>query len=254
MDIQIFGTPEQATEAAAQWLLDRFDNPRIRNVMVAAGNTPLPLYSRVARGKASLSHLRVFALDDYVGVPKNEPRNCANLLRRTVVEAWRVPPSQYRFVSSCEQEAAQSIIKHEEALRRMGGIDLAILGLGRNGHLGFNEPGTEPDSPGRVVVLNAVSIEANRAWFDGDYAPTLGVTTGMGAILSAREVLLLAFGPAKAEAVAAMIHDKPSPACPASFLQTHAGAAVFLDQGAADRLPCGVGGGRRGNLPLRMIR
>jgi glucosamine-6-phosphate deaminase len=209
MELYVFANAAKATSAATGWLVDRLQRPSTRNIMVAGGNTPLVLYAEVACRELPLDHLRVFALDEYLGVPEDEPRNCANLLRRTVVDAWKIPADQYAFLSPHEATAAQSIREHEERIRTAGGLDLVILGLGQNGHIGFNEPGSEANSPGRVVPLGATSVEANRLWFGEDHAPVSGVTTGMSTILAARSVLLLAFGERKANAVAAMVERGP---------------------------------------------
>jgi glucosamine-6-phosphate deaminase len=236
MDLRVFPSSAAATGAATDWLVDRLRQRTTRNLMVAGGNTPLGLYAEVARRGVCLEQLHVFALDEYVGVPEDEPRNCANLIRRTVVEAWEIPPSQYYCLSSLHDKALESIARHEERIRSAGGLDLVVLGLGQNGHVGFNEPGSDATSPGRIVPLSPVSIEANRSWFGGDYTPNFGVTTGMQTILSAKQVLLLAFGPAKAEAARAMIEGPPAASCPASFLQRHSDVTVFLDVPAASRL------------------
>ena len=110
------------------------------------------------------------------------------------------------------------------------------LGLGQNGHLGFNEPGSEEDSAARVVNLESISVEANRRWFGGDYAPSKGVSAGLRTILAARHVLLLACGTHKATAVKALIEGPRSPRCPASFLQGHPDTRIFVDQMAASGL------------------
>jgi glucosamine-6-phosphate deaminase len=115
-----------------------------------------------------------------------------------------------------------------------------VLGLGRNGHLGFNEPGSSPDSPGRVLDLTATSIMANAKWFGWEHAPTRGVTLGLRTILSARRALLVAFGVAKMNAAYETVVAPPSADCPGSWLQSHPDAHVFLDAIAAVR----VRGGR----------
>jgi glucosamine-6-phosphate deaminase len=233
MDIRIFSNSNQATCAAADCLEKAFMSGGIRNVMVAGGHTPLALYAELARRELSLSHLNIFALDDYVGVGRNEPRNCANLILREVVQPWGVPAEQYFHLSSIEDEAEATIIEHERTIRRLGGLDLVILGLGQNGHIGFNEPGSEATSTGRLLSLDSISVEANRQWFNGALAPDKGVTTGMQTILAARSVLLLAFGPHKANAVAAMCEGPMTSKCPASFLQKHPHACCFIDRQAA---------------------
>ncbi len=121
----------------------------------------------------------------------------------------------------------------ERLIAERGGLDLVILGLGQNGHIGFNEPGSTEDSVGRVLDLETISIEANRKWFDGAYAPTKGVTVGMKTVLSARRVLMMAYGNHKTNAVLGMVEGKRGPQCPASLLQGHPDVQVFLDIPAA---------------------
>ena len=236
MNISIHPTPAEANVAAADCLMDWLKHPKTRGVMVAGGNTPRDTYRIVAKQGLNLSHLTVFALDEYVGAPPKEPRSCTNFLRRSVGEAWRIPPEQFFTVSSVEGEALASVRQHEEHIVNLGGLDVIVLGLGQNGHLGFNEPGSKEDSPGRVVHLDAVSIEANRKWFSGDYAPSLGVTVGLKTILGARHILIMAYGSHKSAAVKAMVEGPRTEQCPASLLQGHPDARVFLDTAAAAEL------------------
>jgi glucosamine-6-phosphate deaminase len=172
-------------------------------------------------------------LDEYVGVPKTEPRNCANLLRRSVQEAWEIPPEQFHTVSSETGEALESVLEHERKIETAGGLDVVVLGLGQNGHLGFNEPGSAEDSGARVLDLEKISVEANRKWFNGKYAPDKGVTIGLKTILAAKKVLIMAYGPHKSNAVHAMVKGPRGPHCPASFLQGLREVHVFVDESAA---------------------
>jgi glucosamine-6-phosphate deaminase len=236
VNISIHPTTREANSAAADCLVAWLAHPTTRNVMVAGGNTPLELYRLIAERKLKLSHLNVFALDEYVGVPLAEPRNCANLLRRSVAESWGVPATQIFAVSSLETDALDSVRQHEQRIAKLGGLDVIVLGLGQNGHLGFNEPGSAEDSPGRLVHLDPVSVDANRRWFDGDYAPSLGVTVGLKTILESRHILIMAYGSNKVAAVKAMIEGPRTGHCPASFLQGHPDVRVFLDDTAAPAL------------------
>ena len=225
--------PEAAVAAAADWFCRKLVHPAARAVMVAGGNTPLPLYAEVARRQLNLRHLKVFALDEYVGVPPEDPRNCANLLRRTVVEAWGIPAANYQHFSTREAEAGRQVAEYEQRITEAGGLDVVILGLGRNGHLGFNEPGSDRDCPGGLMDLDPISVTANREWFRGDHAPSKGITVGIRTILAARAILLLAFGDGKAGAVRAMIEQTPNAACPASWLQGHPDTRAYVDEPAA---------------------
>jgi glucosamine-6-phosphate deaminase len=234
MKVAVHPNARVASASAAGLLAEWLSAPGVRNVMLAAGNTPLELYRLVGARKLTLPSLNIFLLDEYVGVPLNEPRNCANLIRRTAVEPWGVPAACYYTVSSLETDALESVQRHERRITEAGGLDVIVLGLGQNGHLGFNEPGSTENSAGRVLDLDAISIEANRKWFNGDYAPARGVTVGMKTILAARRVLIMAYGPHKAAAVDAMLNGPRTEQCPASFLQGHADVSVLLDQAAAE--------------------
>ena len=236
MKIEIFPGPQPSNQAAADCLARWLTATGTKTLMVAAGNTPLELYRLIALRSLPLAHLNVFALDDYVGVPADDPRTCANLLRLSVAEAWKIPPGQFHAVSSVEAEALASVKEHERQIASLGGLDVIVLGLGQNGHLGFNEPGSAPDSVGRLVNLEPSSVAANRAWFGGDYAPSRGVTVGLKTILAAKRILILAYGKHKTDPVADMVHGPRSERCPASWLQDHADVRVFLDESSAARL------------------
>jgi glucosamine-6-phosphate deaminase len=236
VNIAIHSTPGEANSAAADCLAAWLTHPDTRNVMVAGGNTPLEVYRLVAERGLRLSHLNVFALDEYVGVPLAEPRTCANLLRRSAAEAWRIPERQFLTISSLEPNALENVRQHERQIAKLGGLDAIVLGLGQNGHLGFNEPGSAEDSPGRLVHLDPVSIEANAKWFSGDYAPSLGVTVGLKTILGVRHILIMAYGSRKVAAVKTMVEGPRTDQCPASFLQGHPDVRVFLDSAAAAAL------------------
>jgi len=236
MNLSIHASIEAANCSAADFLATWLTQRHPRNVMVAGGNTPLELYRLVAERKLELAHLNVFVLDEYVGVPLAEPRNCANLLRRSVAEAWGIPSAQFFPVSSLEPDALESVRLNEQRIAELGGLDVIVLGLGQNGHLGFNEPGSAEDSPGRLVQLDASSIEANRKWFSGHYAPSLGATVGLKTILATRRVIVMAYGVNKVAAVKAMIEGPRTEQCPASFLQNHPDVRVILDRAAAAAL------------------
>jgi glucosamine-6-phosphate deaminase len=236
MKLSIHPTADLANAAATDLLTQWLTTPSVHHIMLAAGNTPLDLYRRIGERHLALSHLNVYALDEYVGVPLNEPRNCANLIRCTAVEPWGLPAQQYSTVSSLEKDALSSVRAHEQRIVERGGLDVIVLGLGQNGHLGFNEPGSEENSEARVLDLDPISIEANRRWFKGAYAPARGATVGMKTILAARRILLLAYGSHKSAATQAMVEGPRSSRCPASLLQGHPAAHVFLDVAAAAAL------------------
>ena len=235
MHVSVYPSAEQASRAAAEMLIGWLTDAR--TLVVAGGNSPRQLYRLIAERWPAIDHLTVFTLDEYLGVPLEHLGTCANLLRREVTDAWGVPAERFHGLSSRIEEAPAGIAEHERKLAALGGIDAVVLGLGKNGHLGFNEPGSAPDSHGRVVDLTPTSIAANDEWFCGAHAPNKGVTLGLGTLRAARRVLLVAFGPAKADAVHDTVVATPSEAYPGSWLQLHPDVHLFLDAAAAAQLP-----------------
>ncbi len=233
MNIHLHPSASAANAAAADLLAGWLADPAVRRLMPASGNTPIELYRLIGARKLPLPRLEIFTLDEYVGVPLDEPRNCTQQLRHCVAEDWGIAGERFHWISSLEREAEASVRAHESRLIAAGGLDVIILGLGQNAHLGFNEPGSAEDSPARVIDLEPITVEANRKWFGGDYAPSKGATTGLRTILAARRILIMAYGPHKASAVRAMLEGPRDAACPASFLQTHANVHLFLDPAAA---------------------
>ncbi len=236
MEISVYPDAANANDEAAHALRGWLQQTNTRNIMVAGGNSPLELYGRIAALALDLSHLRVFALDEYVGVPLEEPRNTANLLRTAVAEAWKIPSGSFFPLSSLPEAALTSVQEHERIIERYGGLDVLVLGLGQNGHVAFNEPGSTVTDCGRLVSLEPSSVAANACWFDNAHAPDTGVTVGLPTLLASRRVLLLAFGASKAGAVRAMVEGPRDPSCPASWFQGHPETRVFLDGAAAGAL------------------
>ncbi len=233
MNISIFQNADEANSAASNRLAGWLTDPSVRTFMPAAGNTPLDLYRRIAERRLPLDRLSIFTLDEYVGVPLSHPRNCTCLLRKLVAQAWGSPENRFFGISSLEEDALSSVRRHEQLIRESGGIDVLVLGLGQNGHLGFNEPGSAETSEARVLDLEPISIEANQKWFDGKHAPAKGVTVGLSTLLRAHRILIMAYGKHKTAAVGAMIRGPRDSRCPASFLQGHPEICVFLDTDAA---------------------
>ena len=205
---------------------------------VATGGTPLRTYAELARrrteGAVDLSGVRLFLLDEYVGLPAEHEASYLSFVHREVAEPWGVPaervhrPDPDRLPASAEH--------YEERIARAGGIDVQLLGIGTDGHLGFNEPGSSLASRTRIKTLTARTRADNASWFADGEVPRHVVTQGIGTILDARHLLLLATGAAKAEAVAAAVEGPVSTSCPASALQLHPRVTVLLDPDAAGGL------------------
>jgi glucosamine-6-phosphate deaminase len=208
---------------------------------VATGSSPLALYRDLAaivrKGEIDLSRANAFALDEYVGLPEGHPESYAEVIRRTVTEPLGLAPSRVRAPNGRAADIEQACEEYELAIREAGGVDIQILGIGANGHIGFNEPSSSLSSRTRIKTLTPKTREDNARFFDSiDQVPVHCLTQGLGTIMDADEVVLVAQGEGKADAVAAMVEGPVTASCPGSILQTHQYATIVVDEAAASKL------------------
>lgn len=209
---------------------------------VATGSSPLALYAglaaRVERGELDLSQASAFALDEYIGLPQGHPESYQATIDRTVTVPLRMDPGRVNVPDGFSEDIATAGARYEEAIRAAGGVDIQILGIGSNGHIGFNEPSSSLASRTRVKVLAPTTRADNARFFDGDITqvPTHCLTQGLGTILDAREVILVAQGEGKADAVAGLVEGPVSAMLPASVLQLHRRATIVVDEAVAAKL------------------
>jgi glucosamine-6-phosphate deaminase len=203
-------------------------------IALPTGSTPIGLYGRLRQramaGEVALSAAYYFNLDEYVGVGPADPHSFAAFLRRHFFDAADIPADHIRLLRGDAPDVAAEAAAHDAAVAARNGLDLAILGLGGNGHIAFNEPGARWDATTHVVPLTEATRIANAAYFaDGFQVPSHGLTMGIGTIRAARRVLLMVSGLAKAEALAALLAGEPDPDWPVTALCGHPGLIVVAD-------------------------
>jgi glucosamine-6-phosphate deaminase len=204
---------------------------------LATGSTPLTTWRALAGRSLDLSAVRGFALDEYVGLPAGHPESYRAVITREVVETLGLTPSLVRVPGDDGGPIATAGARYESDIRSAGGIDLQVLGIGRTGHIGFNEPGSSLASLTRVKTLTEQTRLDNARFFDSvDDVPIHCITQGLGTILRAEHLVLLAFGEAKAATVAAALEGPVSASTPGSVVQLHPTVTVILDEGAASQL------------------
>ena len=203
------------------------------------GGTAVDLYKNLVKfykeGKLSFDKVVTFNLDEYAGLPVNHPESYHSFMAKNFFDHIKIPKEQVNILDGNAQNLEKECAAYEEKIKTYGGIDLFLGGIGQNGHIAFNEPGSAFDSKTRVVNLTANTIAANARFFDGDTSlvPTHALTMGLGTIMSAKEIIIMATGPKKAAALFHTFEDKQNPACPASILQKHPRAFVIADKAAA---------------------
>ena len=206
---------------------------------LATGSTPLPVYDALAARAQGidLSQVSGFALDEYVGLPASHPESYGSVITREVVEPIGLVPERVHVPNGAIDTIQSAGADYERAIEEAGGVDLQILGIGTDGHIGFNEPGSSFASLTRVKTLTERTRSDNARFFDSpDQVPMHCITQGLGTILRARHLVLLAFGEGKADAVAAAVEGPLSAMLPGSAIQLHPHATVVIDEAAASKL------------------
>lgn len=204
---------------------------------LATGSTPLTTYAALAARGLDLSRVRAFALDEYVGLPEGHPESYRAVLAREAVEPLGLDPARVRVPGDDGGPLATAGERYERALLDAGGVDVQLLGIGRTGHIGFNEPGSSLASATRIKTLTEQTRADNARFFDSpEQVPRHCITQGLGTILRSRQLILLAFGETKADAVAGAVEGPVTASLPGSVIQLHPEVTVIVDEGAASRL------------------
>jgi glucosamine-6-phosphate deaminase len=238
--VRILDSAEAVALAAADICSELIRHKPDARLGLAAGATPRALYTELIRryrsGALSFSRVETFNLDEYVGVGPEHPRSFHREMRERLFDHVDIAPGSRHLPQGDAPDPHVEAERYEALIAARGGIDLQILGLGRNGHIGFNEPGTALDSITRVTTLSLETIRDNQLEAAGFSPPVLAITMGVGTILNARAVLMLATGAPKAPAVAAALEGPVGASCPASAIQRHPNVTVLLDRAAAGEL------------------
>ncbi|MCT9818858.1 glucosamine-6-phosphate deaminase [Microbacterium sp. W1N] len=206
---------------------------------LATGSTPLPVYEalRPRLQGVDVSQVRGFALDEYVGIDPNHPESYRSVITKEVVEPLGLDPARIHTPNGALATISHAGEDYEREIAAAGGVDLQILGIGTSGHIGFNEPGSSFSSRTRVKTLIQQTREDNARFFDSiDDVPMHCITQGLGTILSARHLFLLAFGEGKARAVAGAVEGPVTSSLPGSAIQLHPHVTVVVDEAAASQL------------------
>ncbi len=238
MRIVLTQDAEEAAELVAQAILARLGEKPNLVLGLATGSTPIGVYRRLreahARGEADFSRVHTFNLDEYLDLAPDHPQSYHHFMRVHLFDGLNVPEAQIHFPPSQGNRLQRRCADFEETIVRVGGIDVQLLGIGCNGHVGFNEPTSSLASRTRIKTLTARTLEDNRRFYaEGEEQPVLAATMGIGTILEAREILLQAHGAKKASAVRAMVEGPLSSFFPASALQLHPDVTAFLDPEAS---------------------
>jgi glucosamine-6-phosphate deaminase len=246
MRARVFPDYEAMSAAAADAVVHTLEEDPSSVLLLPTGTTPLGMYQRLVDmhrlGEVSFSGATFFNLDEYLGLMPEHPASYHVYMKEHFFGLIDANPARIFVPDGAAADPEAECERYEAAIRDSGGVDVCVLGIGRNGHIGFNEPGAPFDSRTRVVTLSESTRLVNAADFEANRAPERAITVGMASIFESEEVLLLASGTNKANAVAAALEGDVSESVPASMLGRHQRAVLFLDEDAASDLGHGVAG------------
>ncbi len=241
MEIIIQTTAEAASIVAARIVAQLVRRKPDAVLGLATGSTPLPMYRELVRmhreDGLDFSRVRTFNLDEYVGLPHEHPQSYHAFMWENVFRHINVPRENIRIPNGLAADVPVECAAHEDAIRAAGGIDLQVLGIGTDGHIGFNEPSSSLASRTRIKTLTERTRSDNARFFgSAGEVPIHVITMGVGTIMDARQVLMLAFGERKAKAIADAVEGPIMAMNPASILQMHPVAKCLIDEPAAAKL------------------
>lgn len=225
------------SDAACSYLVERINRLENPVLGLATGSTPEGLYKRLIekynQGEVSFKNVKSFNLDEYVGLDKTNPNSYYYFMKDKLFDHVDISLDNVRVPNGVATDLQQECEDHEKAIEAAGGIDIQLLGIGANGHIGFNEPGTPFSSKTQVVDLEESTIQANSRFFNSiEEVPTQAVSMGIDTIMKSKEILLLISGKNKAEALAKLLSGEVTEEVPASVLQNHPNVTVIADDAA----------------------
>ena len=241
MRIITYESPAAAGKAAALLFAAQLMRKPESVLGLATGSSPLPLYQELIRlyreGLIDFSRAVSFNLDEYIGIEADHPCSYHRFMRENLFDAVNMRPESIHIPDGMSDDPARSAKGYDEEIVRAGGIDIQLLGVGRNGHIGFNEPSPHFVDDCHVAELTASTIAANQRFFPSiDDVPKQALSLGIKAIMNARQVVLIASGHEKAHAIAAAVHGPVTPQVPVTVLRYHPNCLFLLDQAAASEI------------------
>lgn len=237
MEVIIQPDPQAAADIAARIIAGLLARKPDAVLGLATGGTPLPLYQKLVATNLDWSRVTTFNLDEYIGIPREHPQSYHSFMWQNLFQHTNINRENVHIPDGNAPDIPASCDEYESRIRKAGGIDLQLLGIGGDGHIGFNEPTSSLASRTRIKTLTRQTCQDNARFFGSEEAvPRHVITMGIGTIMDARQVVMLAFGQHKARAIAGAVEGPVTSMNPASALQLHPSVKVCLDEEAASQL------------------
>lgn len=239
MILHIFDNAEQIGAAVANMIVEQVNEKPNSVLGFATGASPIPTYNHLVKAynndKVSFKDITTFNLDEYCDLPQSDKNSYYTFMHENLFNHIDVKEENVNFLNGNAEDADAECQRYDDLITEKK-IDIQLLGVGRNGHIGFNEPANKFTKGTFKVRLTQSTIDANSVYFDEDTMPHYALTMGTVSIMKSKQIIMIATGRSKQDAIYGMVNGDISPSCPASVLQLHPNVHVFLDKAAAGRL------------------
>ncbi len=242
MKVIVMNDAVEISKEASDIIIKQINNKHGSVIGFATGASPVETYKRIIeayeKNEVSLKYITTFNLDEYVGLDRENINSYFYFMKDNLFGKTDVDFNRVNFLSGTADDMQAECDRYSQKIKESGGIDIQILGIGTNGHIGFNEPGERFADGPFAVKLTQSTIDSNKKYFEavGDTMPEYALTMGIGDIMRSKKVILIATGASKAKAIKELVEGEVSPLCPATILKLHADVTVFLDKESASLL------------------
>lgn len=240
MEIRIFENTQLLAEAAADIFEEQLKNNPQSILGLATGASPVETYKELIKRcnekKISFEKVKTFNLDEYCNLPRNDKNSYFTFMHENLFNHVDIKEENVHILNGNAASPEEEAAAFDRMIKDAGGIDIQLLGIGTNGHIGFNEPSDRFTEGTFKVKLTDSTIKSNSKYFEKDSMPRYALTMGIKNIMEAKKIVLIASGEAKADAIAKTVNGEVTPLVPASVLQNHADAVILLDKAAASKL------------------
>ena len=245
MNVLVYDNDEQIGIAAGNYMCGQVLAKPNSVLGLATGSTPLKPYDHMIKlfenGAVDFSKVTTFNLDEYCNLDVNDKNSYHTFMHENLFDHINIPEENINFLDGNAEDLEQECESYEKKIKAAGGIDIQLLGIGSNGHIAFNEPSDSFQRWSHVVELKESTIKDNSRFFKTiEEVPTRAVTMGIGSIMQAKRILIIALGENKADAIKQLIDGNVTPQCPASVLQFHTDVTLMIDKGAASKINWGL--------------
>ncbi len=238
MQISTFRNPEQLAIHTANFIIDLVKKIPNATLILTSGDTPVLTYKKIVEfaQPADFQHVTIIGLDEWVRIPATSEGSCRYIVEENLLKPLQINPNQYTFFNSMSDDLQAECKRLDDLLFEHGGADLIIVGVGLNGHIGLNEPGTSFGNYCHVSELDEITITTGQKYFSSNTPLSQGITVGLKHLLDAKTAILIATGERKAEILKEMIQQEPNEDLPATVFKLHQNAYIWLDNAAAKHL------------------